>query len=256
MSASGTHDTMSIRQVGSVLWRQRLVCLIVALAVLVGGSALVFSRPRVYQSTSSVALLPVARNPGVLPNYPNLITSLVPTYVQLVSSAAVLSQVAAKLPFPVSETQLSGDVHAESLSNAAVITIVAENRDPVRAQQVAARTTSVFLRQLKGNGVVVPKVYTRATLSRSPAAPRTSLLLGIVVLVAILLALGAGLLWDRLTGPSPAGARNAASDGRVPTAPDRARTRTTTPTGAVTLLDASTEPGEPAEHTAPKRADR
>ena len=47
-------------------------------------------------------------------------------------------------------------MHAESLSNAAVINIVAQSPNAVQAQQIASRTTAVFLTNLRGTGVVVP----------------------------------------------------------------------------------------------------
>ncbi len=141
---SGTSNGITSKRVGEILWRQRLVCAVVALIILAVGSAVVLTRPKVYQSTSSVALLPVATNPGILPNYPNLIISLIPTYVQLISSPVLLNQVAAKLPFHITEAQLSSDVHAESLSNAAIIDIVAENPNPAQAKEIASAATVPF----------------------------------------------------------------------------------------------------------------
>jgi capsular polysaccharide biosynthesis protein len=222
LSPNDSRDAITAQRVAHVLWRQRLVCLAVALVILLGGSALVLTRQSVYQSSSSVALLPASRNPGILPNYPNLITSLIPTYVELVSSPVLLNIVAAKLPFPISEAQLANDVHAESLSNAAVINIVAQSANPVQAKEIASRATEVFLRQLRGNGVVIPKVYGQPTVSDTPVAPRTTLLLGAVVLLAVILGLGAGLAWDRLSGVTdhtadqPVTTRRSADEDRSP----------------------------------------
>lgn len=134
-----------------------------------------------------------------MPNYPNLIASLIPTYVQLVSSPVLLNQVAATLPFAISEAQLANDVHAESLSSAAVINIVAQTRIPVQAQQIASRTTTVFLTQLNGNGVVIPRIYAQPVVPSRPAPPSVKLMLAAVLALAILLGLAAGLLWDRLS---------------------------------------------------------
>jgi Mrp family chromosome partitioning ATPase/capsular polysaccharide biosynthesis protein len=186
--------------VARILWRRRLLCSVVAAIVLVGGVGSLLVRHKTYQSKSSVALLPVSTNSGILPNYPNLIASLIPTYVQLVSSPVLLDQVAATLPFAISETQLANDVHAESLSSAAVINIVAQTRNAVQAQQIASRTTSVFLSELRGNGVVIPTIYAQPTVPSKPAPPSTKLMLVAIVAVAIVLGLGAGLIWDRLSG--------------------------------------------------------
>ena len=191
---------MTPQRVAVVIWRRKLVCVFVGAIVLIVGASWALSRPKVYESDSSVALLPVSTNSGVLPNYPNLITSLIPTYVQLVSSPALLDRVAGSLPFRTSADQLAKDVHGESLSDAAVINIVADNPSPVRAQQIASETTSAFLAQLRGNGVVIPKIYSQPTVPSQPAGPRTKLALAVVLAIAVFLGLGAGLVWDRLFG--------------------------------------------------------
>jgi len=193
-------DKVTPWRVAQVVWRRKLVCLAVALIVLAGGSGWLLTRPKEYQSTSSVALLPVAANTSVLPNYPNLIASLIPTYVQLVSSPVLLNQVAATLPFTVSAAQLGSELHAESLSSAAIVNIVADDPDPVHAQQIAVRATAVFLAALHGNGVVVARLYGQPTVPASPASPKVKLTLAVIVALAILLGLGAGLVWDRLFG--------------------------------------------------------
>ena len=217
MSSGGSHDAITLPRVARVLWRRKLICLTVATAVFLAGAGYVLTRPKSYQSTSSVALLPVSTNPGILPNYPNLIASLIPTYIQLVSSPALLNQVAATLPFAISETQLAQDVHAQSLSSAAVINIVAQSPSPVQAQQIAARTTAVFLAELSGNGVVIPSVYAQPAVPTKPGPPSRKLLLAVIFALAVVLGLGAGLLWDRLSGNEDRGE----DGGRQPPEPTR-----------------------------------
>jgi capsular polysaccharide biosynthesis protein len=191
---------MTPQRVARVLWRRKLVCSAVAVIVLAAGTGWLFTRPKVYQSTASVALLPDTTNAGVLPNYPNLIASLIPTYVQLISSPVLIDRVAGSLPFAISGTQLTNDVHAESLSNAAVINIVADSPNAIRAEEIAAAATTAFLAEIRGNGVVVPQVYGRPVVPDKPAMPRIKLVLTAVVALAIILGLGAGLVWDRLFG--------------------------------------------------------
>lgn len=189
---------------------------IVAAVILLGGAGYLLSRPKVYQSTSSVALIPLSSNTNILPNYPNLIASLIPTYVQLVSSPVLLNRVAATLPFAISEEQLANDVHAESLSSAAVIDIVAQSPNAVRAQQIASRATAVFLADLRGNNVVSPRTYAVPTVPSKPATPSTKLTLAAILVVAIILGLVAALLWDRLFG---GGERDRARQPPEPTLP-------------------------------------
>jgi Mrp family chromosome partitioning ATPase/capsular polysaccharide biosynthesis protein len=185
-------------RVAEVAWRRKLVCSVVAIVVFLGGTGFLLTRPKAYQSTSSVALLPVSTNANILPNYPNLIQSLIPTYIQLVSSPVLLNQVAATLPFAISGTQLANDVHAQSMSSAAIINIVADNPNAVHAQEIASRATTVFLAELAGNGVVIPRVYGQPTVPGAPQTPNIKLLLAVILLLALILGLGAGLVWDRL----------------------------------------------------------
>jgi Mrp family chromosome partitioning ATPase len=58
----------------------------------------------------------------------------------------------------------------------------------------------VFLSELSGNGVVVPRIYAQPTVPTKPAPPSIKLLLGVIFVLAVILGLGAGLLWDRLSG--------------------------------------------------------
>jgi capsular polysaccharide biosynthesis protein len=239
LSPSASFDAMMAQRLARVLWRRKFVCVAVAAIVVVAGSSWLLTRQKIYQSSSSVALLPVTTNSGVLPNYPNLISSLIPTYIQLVSSPVLLDAVRGDLPFAISETQLASDVYAESLSNAAVITIVAQNPDPVRAQIIAERTTAAFRRNLRGNRVVIPQIYAQPTLPTKPSSPNVKLVLGAVLAMAVVLGLGAGLIWERLSEADagqvaelPFTARAAPKDTREPglhdLSADERQLRTTT----------------------------
>jgi capsular polysaccharide biosynthesis protein len=206
---------MTAKRIGEVLWRQKLVCAVVFVAILAVGSAVVLTRPASYQSSSSVALLPPPKKPAILPNYPNIIISLVPTYVQLISSPTLLNDVAAKLPFAITEQQLAADIHGESLSNAGVINIVVQSSNPGQVQQIAAVATQVFLAHVSGNGVVIPRVYGQPTAPHA-APPSKKLLLPIVAILAAILAAFAGLTWDRFAGPVPLFGKRTGMTGRVP----------------------------------------
>lgn len=198
MRFSESSNAVTPPRVARVLWRRKMVCLVVAAVVYLGGVGLLVMRKPVYQSTASVALLPITTNSSVLPNYSNLISSLIPTYVQLVSSPILLDQVALSLPFAVSGSQLESDVHAESTSSAAIITIVAQLPSAIQAQQVAARTLAAFVTQLKNNGIVTTRIYEFPTLPSKPAGPSLKVVLAALLMLAAILGLAAGLVWDRL----------------------------------------------------------
>ena len=127
---------------------------------------------------------------------------------------------AGSLPFAISGTDLANDVHAESLSNAALINIVGQSPNAIRAQEIAAAATTAFLTEIRGNGVVVPQLYGRPVLPDKPATPRTKLVLTAIAALAVILGLAAGLVWDRLFGHvNGAGELAEIHDG----APDHAR---------------------------------
>ncbi len=209
---------------------------------------MVLTRSKVYQSSSSVALLPPPKKPTILPNYPNIIISLVPTYVQLVSSPVLLNQVAAKVPFRITEKQLADDLHGEALSNAAIINIVAQSTSPAQAREIATVATRTFLAHVSGNGVVVPRVYGQPTPPQ-PAPPGKKLLLLVVVVLAAILGITAGLIWDRLGGAALRTGRRTGVGGRAPVPgrraePDRVPAQ---PERATSGPSAAVEPTEPLQ---------
>lgn len=202
MTPIANKNGITPRRVGEVLCRQRVVSAVAFGMILLIGGTVVLTQPTVYQSNSSVALLPASKNPNILSNYPNLIISLIPTYVQLVSSPVLLDQVAAEMPFHTTGQQLAADLHAESLSNAAIIDIVARAPSPVQAQKIASAATDTFLARVRGNGVVIPRIYGQPTPPQ-PVPPGKALLLAIVLVLAAVLAAAAGLIWDRFIGVVP-----------------------------------------------------
>jgi capsular polysaccharide biosynthesis protein len=248
VTPSAPKNAITSRRVGEALWRQKLVCALVFLVILAVGGGVILTRATTYQSHSSVALLPPPKKPTILPNYPNIIISLVPTYVQLVSSPVLLDEVAPKLPFNITPTKLAADLHAEAMSNAAIINIIAQSPDPAQAREIAAVATQTFLAHVSGNGVVVPRVYGQPTAPQ-PAPPSKKLLLPVVVILAAILAASAGLIWDHFAAAAsrPGGPTGAARRAPMPenrAEPDRVRS---TPERAAPTVSGAVRPVEPFE---------
>lgn len=193
---------MSARGFASVLWRRKLVALVVAAVVVLAGFGFLSTQHKVYESTSSVALLPPTNNPSNVQSYANLVPTLVPSYMQLVSSPSFLSGVASTLPFTTTGDQLGKQVHAEAVPNAGIIKIVADLPDARQAQQVAQATTQAFISNLssQNNNIVSLAVFNRASVPTSPVSPRPKLVIGATIALAIILALTAALVWERLFG--------------------------------------------------------
>lgn len=182
-----------------VLWRRRLISMTVAVVVFLAGIGFLRTQQKVYESTSSIGLLPVSTNAGALPNYPNLVASLIPTYIQFASSKSFLDQVAATLPFATTAKD-SGKVRAESVANAGVIRIVADLPNPIQASKLAGHATTVFIQQLGNNGILTFRLFDAAQIPTVPVAPKPMLVLGAAAVLAIILGLAGGLAWERLFG--------------------------------------------------------
>lgn len=174
--------------------------LVIAALVVVGGLGFLYSQSKVWESTSSIAVLPPPNNPNSIQDYANLLPNLIPTYIQLVNSQSFLDGVARSLSFPTTGQQLTKQVHGESVANAGIIKVVADMPSAAQAQEVARATTDALLRQLSNNGVVKLQVFDSPRYPDSPVAPRPKLVLGATIVLAIILGLAGGLAWERLFG--------------------------------------------------------
>ncbi len=197
---AGYHSPVNARSVANVLWRRKFVSLIIAGLVMAGGLGFLYSQPKVWESTSSIAVLPPPQSPSSIQDYANLLPNLIPTYIQLVNSQSFLDGVARSLSFPTTGRELTKHVHGESVTNAGIIKVVADMPTPSQAQEVARATTNSLLNQLSNNGVVKLQVFDSPRYPDSPVAPRPKLVLGATIVLAIILGLAGGLVWERLFG--------------------------------------------------------
>ncbi|MDQ1397444.1 MAG: tyrosine-protein kinase, partial [Acidimicrobiaceae bacterium] len=192
---------MKGRDFALIVFRRKLLATFVA-AVVMGCGLLFLSRQqKVYGSTTSVALLP--ENTGTNASvtiYGEMVKNLLPTYAELVSSRTFLDGVAAALPFRATGGTLLHHVHAEAVSGAGIMRIVAHWPDPVDAAAIAKATTSQLLTQLEGNGVVTLKVFDEARVPDAPVAPNPKLIIAASIIVALGFAIAAALIWDRIFG--------------------------------------------------------
>src|ERR1700694_150572 len=159
---------MNAKEFLRILWRRRLVALLVAALVMAGGLGFLAAQHKVWQSQSSVALLPVSTNPYTLPVSSSMVTTLIPTYLQLITSQSFLDEVAGSLSFHTTGKELQGEVHAEAIANAGIVKIVADMPSPQQALEVAQTATTDFLNHLCNNGVVSLRVLDNPTLPSSP----------------------------------------------------------------------------------------
>jgi succinoglycan biosynthesis transport protein ExoP len=209
------HGAMSAAEFGRLLWRRKLVALLAFAVCLVAGVGFLSRQTKEYQSISEVALLPARSDPNSVQFYTDVVTNLIPTYEQLVSSRQFLDGVASHVPFHTTGLSLEQAVQAQEVPNAGLIKIVVDLPNPRDAQQVAAVATRSFIAELSGNGFVSMRVFDPPRVPDAPVSPRPKLILGATVVLGLAVALGAAVGWERLIG-RVSSARNLAEVAGVP----------------------------------------
>ena len=183
-----------------VVARRKLVAILTAALVVIGGVLFLILQPRTYESSASVALLPAA-GPDTLGSYDAIVTRLLPLYASKVRSRSFLDRVAGKLPGQVDGKDLESKVFAKPDPGAAVLKVVARaNDDPQRAAVVARAATQQLLSELRGTRIVNFEVIDEPRVPDAPVAPRAELVLPASLLLAAFLAVATALVWDRLFG--------------------------------------------------------
>ncbi len=184
----------------AVVWRRRLVAVLAGCLVILAGFAFLSTQKKTYQSSALIGILPNPANTNSLTSYPVIIPSLIPTYIQQLSSTSFLDQVAGSLPFSATGTQLGSDLSAVASTNASVITITATMPTANESEIVAKAATTTFMNLQQNNQIVQFQVYSYPQLPTAPASPHPKLVIGASVILAIIIAIAAALGWDKLFG--------------------------------------------------------
>jgi polysaccharide biosynthesis transport protein len=189
---------MSLVEIRRGLWRGKLVGILVLVLVLSAVTALSIARKPDYRSTASVALLPDPSNKDVASFYGNVISSLLPTYLQFLASRSFFDGVAQDLPFKESGNSLQKHVFGNPVPNAAVIRITASAVDRRRAAIMAEITADHFAAGIRGNGLVQPEIIDHARVPTHAVESNSALIFAAGIILALALAAAAALAWDRI----------------------------------------------------------
>ncbi len=183
-----------------IVWRRRLVALVAFVLVVLAALLFVSRQPEVYESQATLAFLPDPQNVQTLPFYLGGLEGLLPTYSQFVTSRSFLEGVAESLPFPTTGGELQGQVAARPSTGSGVLKIQVRSSDPEQAQAIAAATAEQFLTVVADNGIFTVRMIDEARVPEGPVSPQPTLVLVAAVVVALALAVGAAVVWDRLFG--------------------------------------------------------
>ena len=191
---------MSYGQLMGILWRRKLIAVLLAAMVVVGAYTFLSGQPAEYRSTATVALLPNGGDLQAAPYYGDIAKSLVPPYAELLKSRTFLDGVGRGLPSPRSGKDLQRDVFVEAVPNAGILRVTGRAGRPDEAARVAAATITAFGQAVADNGLVVIRVIDEAHVPDHSVAPSGRLVLAASLMLGLFVG-GAGAVgWERLFG--------------------------------------------------------
>lgn len=192
---------MTLRNLLAVVWKRRIVVVLVLVFCVGGGALFAFSKPQKnYESSATIAFLPNPRRPEILPS--EAVSVLLSTYGVVAESEKTLAAAGAILGHPV-----QGSVTATTASDGWVLGISSEAARPEAAAETVRAVIKALIRTIPRNGIVIPNIINSPAVSSAPIESRSP---GLIISVAAVLGLIAGflfaLLLENLAGPpeSPA----------------------------------------------------
>ena len=187
---------MDLREFVSVVWKWRVLVLLVVL--LSGGLGAVFASQRAptYESTATIAITPDIGSLGIVSA--DALSALLGTYAETAESDSARDSAEDILGHP-----LDGTINATTESGTGILRISDRAHDATDARDSADAVATAFLNRFEGNRnlsatlVSPPSVPTTAVQPRPPLIIATSLVVGLGV--AILLAIAIDRLRRRIT---------------------------------------------------------
>jgi polysaccharide biosynthesis transport protein len=178
------------------IWRRRWVAFVVLIAVLAAVVGWLRTAPRSYTASTTISASP---SKALIASTGNFVT-LETTLAQLANSQAVLQAVITRLPQKRTVAQLRNEVHGALVVGTVLIRITVTDAQP----QAAARIANVVAEVLPGNdpsgGEFTFRQPNPAQVPTSYSAPNEKIIVLAGGALAVLLALGAALGYNRVAG--------------------------------------------------------
>lgn len=181
---------------GSAVWHQRRVALAMLVVVLAAVGWWLRSAPRSYTATATITAAPV---PSLLQSTGNF-ENLEATLAQIANSQSVLEDVSSRLNGKRTVAQLRKEVHGTQVTGTVLIRVTVTDPDPGAASSIANAVAAVLPQHDPSRGLFV---FTQTDPARVPAsysAPNTKVVALAGIALALLLAIGAALLYEALAG--------------------------------------------------------
>jgi capsular exopolysaccharide synthesis family protein len=187
---------MDLREFLAVLWRRKLVVLLVtAAAVAAAFGALKLVTP-LYQSTATLAVTPADKTSDLF--ILTTINTVLPVYATAATSRTTLEEARARVPGGG-----LADVSTRTFADTPILKIQARDPDPEIARATAQAVTDVLLRRANSGELGLPSLVLRPIeqpiAATAPVFPRRKLTLLVAGLLGLALGIGAALLRELLT---------------------------------------------------------
>jgi capsular polysaccharide biosynthesis protein len=186
---------MTLREAFKVIWRWRIVIVIVIAASIGSGIVYVRSQPKTYESAATIAFTPATRQGQFVP--PESLSSLLGTYAVIARSSQTLVAASKILGRP-----LPGSVEASATVGSWILEISSEAASPQAAAETVGATTQAFIRSIHGNEFVSPTIINPPVAVDVPTRPRSSLIIAVASVAGILAALLLAFLIDSVRAPA------------------------------------------------------
>jgi len=193
---------MSVDQIASALWRNRLIFIATFIACIATVIAVTISLPRAYRSTATL-FVGDERTARALEFNPTLGESLTRTYSTLAANPNVANAVLARLPFDLSRSDLLGRMSFAPVERTQLLQISAEGDSPNQARLIANTYSSVFAERVAqqrraGRTQSTVSINEPAALPTSAFKPNPPLYIGLGGMLSLFFAFGVALIRERL----------------------------------------------------------
>jgi succinoglycan biosynthesis transport protein ExoP len=176
----------------NVIWKRRLLVLLVLLGACVSSLVVALARPSRYESTAIVALTPdVVHGTGFVSS--DGLSALLDTYAESAKAKVNLRRASAIL-----HRALPGEVETGTEKGTGIVKIVGRSTSRQGALDTARATTQAFQASIADNRLLVPDLIDPATAPTTPVQPRPPLITAIAILLALLAGAAFALAVDRL----------------------------------------------------------
>jgi uncharacterized protein involved in exopolysaccharide biosynthesis len=184
---------VELKDIGAILWRRGWILLLVLIVTVAAGAIFVSSTQKLYESTATLALTPNASKGPANSLPPSAVASLVETYAVVARSQSIVQRAEAKLGYP-----LPGTLSTSPRLETGILDISDRASSPRAAAAATSAVAAAFIESLNGNTLVDAQIVDPAVVDETPVQPRTSLVIGIAVVLGLLAGCMLALAVDHL----------------------------------------------------------